>query len=73
MSSTDAGGITFKPDDPGYFYESWRKTSTIWKRSVIDGSVDSTILIQWRYPHTSGGVMGMSWDPGRRVFWISDA
>ena len=73
MSSTDAGGIAFKPDDPDHFYEAWRKKSTIWKRQVSDGTVVETIPIYWRSPHPSAGVMGMSWDLNRQVFWISDA
>ena len=73
MYSTDAGGLTFKPDDPDHFYEAWRKRNTIWKRRVSDGAVVEEIPIYWKYPHVSAGIMGMSWDLNRRVFWISDA
>jgi len=68
----DAGGITFIPDDPGHFYESWRKTSKIWRRRVSDGAVVEEIPVNWP-AHPSTGVHGMSWDPSRRVFWISNA
>jgi len=76
----DAGGITFFPDDPDHFYESWRKTSRIWKRRVSDGAVVDEISIPWP-SHPSTGVHGLSWglldrgpgEPPEEVFWISNA
>ena len=67
----EAGGLTFKTGEPEYFYETWRKEDTIWKRRASDGGLEEIIDFHLD-SGPSDGVCSMSWDNTRMIFWISD-